>query len=471
MMMNRLFKPSLGRRLVMALLLAFSLVTVALVAQDYWHVRTDFAAAPESALVSEIRQVGRTLDRFSQRGDVEAILRAMQSHANDLRHEQGLGGELLVELRDAAGRPIWPQAGASIVNGPLPPRGQIALQLGDRRYRVTQVATRHGYLVMAEPYPGDWRVLQLLVDNLWPSLLIAFPLVLLPMWLAVRQGLKPLRRLSGLLAHRTAQDLSPLGLDLQYIELQPVIDSFNALLDKLRHQIQRERAFVQDAAHELRTPMAVIAAQAHLLSQAADELQRHQAKDALEGAIERASHMAQQLLALATLDEAQSQAVRTVNLPHLLQQQLAQAMPLAQQRHMDIELDAPDALHTDLHVIAFQSVLGNLIDNAIRYGRDGGRIMVTLSHAPDTLCMTVVDDGPGIPAAQQPFVFDRFVRGEQGQVKGSGLGLAIVVQGAHRLGGQVRLTPGLHGHGVGFEVTWPHPSGANPRSNCHAPNN
>lgn len=452
--MTRLFKPSLGKRLILALLMAFALVTVALIAQDYWSVRTEFAAATDSALVSQIKQVGRTLDRFTQRNEVEAILRAMQWHANELRHMQNLEGDLLVELNDTAGHPIWPAV--PTVPHAVPRQGQSIEQIGGRRYRVAQIATRHGNLVMAEPYPGDWRVLQLLLGNLWPSLLIAFPLVLLPLWLAVRQGLKPLRRLSALLMHRTAQDLSPLNLDLKYTELQPVIGAFNALLDKLHHHVQRERAFVQDAAHELRTPMAVIAAQAHLLATAADEMQRHQAKGALEGAIERASHLAQQLLALASLDDAQTHAIRPVNLPHLLQQMLAQTMPLAQQRQMEIELDAPDELHAQLHVTAFQSVLGNLIDNALKYGRDGGRILVTLRHRGTALHLTVADDGPGIPANQHPFVFERFVRGGQDQVKGTGLGLAIVMQGARRLDGRVRLMPGLNGQGVGFEVSWPH---------------
>jgi len=111
--------------------------------------------------------------------------------------------------------------------------------------------------------------LTLLSRDLAPSLALAFPFVVLPVWLAIRQGLRPLRRLSGRLAQRHADDLSSLDIDLKYAELQPVVSAFNALLLKLRDKVQRERAFVQDAAHELRTPMAVIAAQAHVLTRAA----------------------------------------------------------------------------------------------------------------------------------------------------------------------------------------------------------
>lgn len=450
-----LLQPSLSRRLIVALLMAFALVAVVLIALDYWHIRAEFEDGPESALVSEIKQVGKTLDRFDRQADVQAILLAMQWHANALRHQQGLDGDLMVALHDQSGHVIWTAPGAPALQALAPEKGQRIQTIQGRRYRVAQRLTRHGHLIMAEPYPGDGCVLTLLLDGLLPSMLIAFPLVLLPIWLAVAQGLKPLRQLSADLGRRKGQDLSPVGLDLKYTELQPLVAAFNGLLDKLRHQMQRERAFVQDAAHELRTPMAVIAAQAHLLAGAVDEVQRCQARDALEGAIERASHLAQQLLALASLDDVQASAIKQVNLPHLLQQLLAQAMPFAHKRGMDIELDAPDAWPTQLDVVALQSVLGNLVDNAIKYGRDGGRIVVTLIAQAGELVLTVSDDGPGIPPERREQVFDRFVRGGQDDIKGTGLGLAIAQQGTRRLRGGVRLVAGLDGKGVGFEVRWP----------------
>lgn len=449
------FKPSLSRRLIVALLMAFALVTVVLVAQDYLSIRREFESGTQSALVTEIKQVGETLNRFDQLAEAATILRAMQWHANALRHQQGLNGELMVGLYTPAGREVWALPGTPTLLAMAPDKGQGVGPLSGRPYRVARSLTRHGMLVMAEPYPGDERVLVLLLEGLWPSLLIAFPLVLLPIWLAVAQGLKPLRRLSTELSQRQTGDLMPLSLNLTYTELQPLVMAFNELLDRLRQQVARERAFVQDAAHELRTPMAVIAAQAHLLAAAVDEVQRHQAKDALEGAIERASHLAQQLLALASLDEAQSAVVKDVDLAHLLQQQLAQAMPLAHRRGMEIELEAPDTLPIRLDLIAFQSIVGNLVDNAIKYGRPDGRIVVTLLAQAHDLTLTVRDDGPGIPESRRAQVFDRFVRGGQDDTKGTGLGLAIVRQGARRLGGSVRLRSGLTDAGLGVEVSWP----------------
>jgi two-component system response regulator QseB len=130
-----------------------------------------------------------------------------------------------------------------------------------------------------------------------------------------------------------------------------------------------------------------------------------------------------------------------------------QAILLAMQWHANA-LRHQQGLDGDL-MVALQSVLGNLIDNAIKYGRDGGRIVVTLIAQAGELVLTVSDDGPGIPPERREQVFDRFVRGGQDDIKGTGLGLAIVQQGTRRLRGGVRLVAGIDGQGVGFEVRWP----------------
>lgn len=107
---------------------------------------------------------------------------------------------------------------------------------------------------------------------------------------------------------------------------------------------------------------------------------------------------------------------------------------------------------------AFQSILENLLHNAIRYVHDGAQVVVTLRAGDQGLTLSVADDGPGIPAAERPRVFERFYRGLGQEASGSGLGLAIVMQAAHRMGGQVAIVEGLSpGRGVGFRVQLAHP--------------
>src|SRR6202023_3451732 len=119
---------------------------------------------------------------------------------------------------------------------------------------------------------------------------IAWPFVLLPVWLAVLQGLRPLRRLSEKIAAREPEDISPVGIDPRHAELKPLIRSLDDLLAKLRHKIESERVFVANAAHELRTPLAVITAQAHVLAKATTAEERSDAEQRLEAAVNRASH-------------------------------------------------------------------------------------------------------------------------------------------------------------------------------------
>ncbi|MBC7683498.1 MAG: HAMP domain-containing histidine kinase, partial [Ferruginibacter sp.] len=337
---------------------------------------------------------------------------------------------------------------------------QITQQaIAGQPYRVAQTDLPRWSVRIAEPKLADTTVLQRIVNDLLPALLLALPVALLPIWLAVRQGLKPLQHLSAQLQARSPNDLHALTADLRYAELNAVALAFNAVLDQLRDKLQREHAFVQDAAHELRTPMAVISAQAHLLVQATDAPQRALAQAGLEQAIQRASHLAHQLLALAALDEDSRPAAQRVDAAALLRNTLATLAPAALSRKMDISLEAPDQLFCTLDTAALQSIVQNLLDNALRYGRDGGRVAISLQGDSLQLRLQVADDGPGIPQDEQERIFERFVRGSHphsyAQAAGSGLGLAIARRAALALHGHITLGPGLNGQGATFALTIP----------------
>ncbi|MBU2407343.1 MAG: HAMP domain-containing histidine kinase, partial [Gammaproteobacteria bacterium] len=263
----------------------------------------------------------------------------------------------------------------------------------------------------------------------------------------------PLRQLADAITRRGADDLSPLGLEPRYAELKPLAAALEDMIGQLRDQVARERAFVHDAAHEMRTPMAVIAAQAHALTGAETQEDRARAQLHLEQAVARASHLTQRLLELASLDEGRHTALTQVDVTQLARQLLAQVAPWAMARGIEVSLEASDSLLADVDVPAFQSILENLVDNAIRHARDGTRIVVTLQrHEAEGLQLSVEDDGVGIPESEQERVFERFHRGASQESSGSGLGLAIVKQAAARCGGRVKLTSGLDSRGAGFHV-------------------
>ncbi len=452
--LHRLLRPSLSRRLLLALVLAFVLVAVVLLANEYRSFRH---SGQQAALLKAGRYLKDALGQAPDAPGAQLIVRVAESYFNRARRDFSQERKrtlepMLLQLQAADGRVLY--ASAALQSRPLPGVvGQvIAHEVDGHAYWLVRMATPHGELSIAEPVLTDATVLGWMGADLLPSLALAFPFVLVPVWWAVRQGLRPLRRLAAQLQQRSPDDFSPITQHVRYAELRPLADAFNAVLLRLRDALQRERAFVQDAAHELRTPMAVIAAQAHVLNAAESAGERAHAAAAMDGAIARASHLSGQLLALAALDERRGAPAQAVDLAELTQQTLAQATTTAEARGLDLSLDAPEQLPATLDVGAFQSVLQNLVDNALKYVPRGGCVEVCLAADGEGWRLRVADDGPGIPPEEQAHVFDRFVRGRDTQAEGTGLGLAIVRQAVQRLGGSVALQPGLRGLGAAFEV-------------------
>lgn len=439
------------QRVFFALVLAFILVWAALLAYIYLEFRQ--ALAVDQGL----KRVGRALTAALselQDDDAQALLlmRATATEYSMLRVSGNPDGSLLIQLdrRDSGRLFASSKLGAQVLAGEA--LRVIDQPVNGRNHWVYRSEAGPWTLHLAEPeITGAW-VLERNARRVLPYLLLAFPIVLLPIWLAVRHGLRPLRRLADRIAARGGTDLSPTGIDPRYTELQPLVAALDHLLQQLRGKVARERAFVHDAAHELRTPMAVIAAQAHALAGASNARERTDAQAHLEQAIERASHLTQQLLALAALDEAQHPQPRQADVAQLARRVLAQAAPQAMARGIELSLDAPDTLPARIDLLALQSILENLVSNAIRYGSDGTQVVVTLACTADQIALSVEDDGPGIPEEHRERVFERFYRGAIDGESGSGLGLAIVRQAVIRMHGQIALTIGLRQRGAGFHL-------------------
>lgn len=440
-LLQPLWRPTLLRRIVGALLLAFALAGTALLALDFVQFKHEMATRPGVQTLADA--IATSLADVPDAHDAALIVQARARETQRLRHAAGLlPGDVEFRLADAAGRVVFATPGAASAGTAT--HWQAQAQAGPWR------------LTLAEPRLADTTVLGWLVRELLPSLLLAFPVVLLPLWIAVRRGMRPLNELADRVAARDAQDLSPLGLTPRHDELRPLVTAFDGLLARLRGQLQRERAFVQDAAHELRTPMAVVAAQAHVLAHAVDDTERREAAAALDAALQRSAHLSRQLLTLATLDEGRPTAEQTVDLAALVQQALATQAARALDLGLEMSLESPPSLPARVDRTAFESVLNNLVDNALRYVPPGGRIAVTLVGSAAGLTLTVADDGPGIPPDQREAAFDRFWRGAAGaDVAGTGLGLAIVRRAAARLGGRVHIEDGLDGRGCSIVLRLP----------------
>ncbi len=283
------------------------------------------------------------------------------------------------------------------------------------------------------------------------------PLAALITWFTSMQGLAPLRDLASTISKRNSNDMNPLQLEMNYIEFQPVVNEINGLLEKLEATLARERAFLADAAHELRTPLAVIQAQVHVMQNAATAIERKQASDELTTGVERTAALIRKLLIsarLSTQDFAPN-FVQT-DLVALIQERITTFAVLAEQRQLEMELSSPNQCKVLLDRDSFLSAIDNVIDNAINYSPAGGNI--TIQIHPDEnkqVNICVIDQGLGVPEALRKRVFERFFRIHGTKQLGSGLGLAIVdrVMVLHR--GQVTLLGGPNNVGLCVKLSLP----------------
>jgi two-component system, OmpR family, sensor kinase len=285
-----------------------------------------------------------------------------------------------------------------------------------------------------------------------PLMLIA-PLLALFVWFAIERALAPLARLAGAVGKRSADELAPLQDHGWPQEVAPLVAALNDLLDKLKTALRSQRAFVADAAHELRTPLAALHLQAQLAERASDGGERANALVAMKGGIDRATRLASQLLALAREEHAELDGSHgSVDLAELARDVSRELAPIAAAKDVDLGVTDASPLAVQGDAPALFTLLSNLIDNAMRYTPAGGRVDVSVALRDGAPAFIVRDTGPGIPADEREHVFDRFARGAHASAPGSGLGLAIVRRIAERHNATVTLEPGIDGEGLGVVV-------------------
>lgn len=289
-------------------------------------------------------------------------------------------------------------------------------------------------------------------------MLLTFPLSGLLIWIIIGRGLNSLNRIAKEVANRAPTYLDPVGEAGVPIEIKPVIDELNELFARLQEAFNREKRFAADAAHELRTPLAALKTQAQVALDTKDPEERESVlKNVILGA-DRCGHTVQQLLTLSRLVPQASYLEDTsrINLAKLAADIIAQIVPAALEKHIDIELEnGPKSARILGNVTALSILLRNLIDNSIRYTPEKGEVKVSIKHRADKVLLIVADTGPGIPIELRSRVFERFFRVLGTKTPGSGLGLAIVQQIAKLHRAEVVLGSPPWGKGLAVTVIFP----------------
>ena len=356
---------------------------------------------------------------------------------------------------------VWTADGVQVfqsIDHDAPPQpaaeGFSEVHAGGTTFRVFTVRTHSQTIQVAQDIATRGEMAGALAwRTVVPTLFMA-PLLLLAVWWVVSRSLAPVARVRTQVAARQAQDLSPVSAADLPDEIRPLVLELNLLLARVKTAFDAQEHFVADAAHELRSPLAALKLQLQSLQRAADPEARDVAVTRLAAGIERATRLIEQLLLMAR-QEAGAMALTPVMLADVARVALADALPVARARPIDLGMVHADDAWIAGQGEALRVLAGNLIDNAVKYAPDGGRVDLEVLARADGVHLVVEDSGHGIPPEDIARVFDRFYRVAGSQTTGSGLGLAIVKAIAERHGATVSLDKSARLGGLKVDVCFP----------------
>jgi two-component system OmpR family sensor kinase len=358
---------------------------------------------------------------------------------------------------------IWDQEGAEIYSsepGTDAPRTEIygftSVPTQDGSWRVYSTVVRNNIVQVAQ----SSRVREALATDMalraMLPLVALFPALIALVWITVGRGLKPLNELAEVMRSRPAVAPEPLPDHPVPDEVRPLVQALNELLARLDQAMRLQRSFIADAAHELRTPLTAVMLQLQLAERAHTDEDRADSLAKLKGGLERANHLVRQLLALARAEpEAVSRAAEPVNLATVVRDVVTEQSSIADAKGIDLGMSGEGDINVTGYANSLRVLLGNLVENAIRYTPSGGTIDVEAAMREGAPCLIVRDTGRGIEPEERERVFGRFYRHDDGSTTGSGLGLAIVQKLAQRHKATVHLTDGIDGKGLTVTVRFP----------------
>jgi two-component system OmpR family sensor kinase len=443
---------SIRRELLFWLLVGLSLAVVAAAVGTYFRARVEANALFDN----QLQAMAASLTDAPFAGPVEGIAGAAGDDA------------LVVQIWDRTGVRLY----LSQPQHTLPQHARIGfndVHTDEGDWRVFSALAGNQVVQVAQPMRARRTLAASMALRTIVPLLIMLPLLGVMIWFVVAKGFRPLERVAEAVARRSSTALEPLAETDLPTEVTPLVRALNALLARLRSALAAQRTFIADAAHELRTPLTAVHLQAQLAERAASEEERNAALADLKAGLERATRLSEQLLTLAREEPGVPEsAVRAVDLNAVARDAIQALAPLAAAKSIDLGMvDAPPGSAAPVVAgdpDALSTLVSNLIDNAVRYTPERGRVDVSVVAEAGSVVLAVRDTGPGVPEGERGRVFDRFYRGEraEGATRGSGLGLAIVKRIAERHGAEIALGEGIDGTGLGVTVRFPVSAPANP---------
>lgn len=343
------------------------------------------------------------------------------------------------------------------------------IRVASIKYQLPANPGTYLYIQVAETLHGREQIADEILIGTLTTQFVIVTLSGLVVLFGVRRGLRPLNNLRDAVASRTPVDLGPIAVEDVPKEVRPLVTAINELLQRLQDDMQSQRRFVANAAHQLRTPIAGLKTQTELALRQNDPADVQHALSLIRTGAERAARLANQLLALARSEPgaANTELFQQVDLNVVAREATKEFVPEAIRKNIDLGFEGTTQ---PVHVLGDQSSLhelaANLIDNAVLYTPAGGHVTVRIepgrrdNGVGKSAELIIEDDGPGIPAEERERIFERFYRisDRSASASGSGLGLAIVREIANIHRAEVIVGDGPGGHGASVRIVFPLPS-------------
>ncbi|HEV2286766.1 MAG TPA: ATP-binding protein [Steroidobacteraceae bacterium] len=416
--------------------------------------------------------VYRAVDSSTRREFDEMLAQQAALALRYAEHEYGEGETVVPRSLRPGERPmpfelayqITTRAGEVLYRSPRTPAEALATGLGHadavldgRAWRVVTLESATTPLVihMAEPLGVRDALLARTTRAVTLPLVLALLLLTALIGFVTERAFRPVRRIAADLAGRGAGDLSPVDTAAMPVETHALGVALNGLLARHAEVLARERRFTADAAHELRTPLAALRAQAQVAARAGSCAETRRALEKLQAGIDRTTHLMGQLLSLARLEPgsafAAGQTTAARKVVELVLEDLASA---ARDKQLAVVVRGEELLLPGSPEVLYL-LLRNLLENSIRHVAPRGQVRLEMSAAAGGALLAVSDDGPGIPAAERTRALERFYRIPGSGSAGSGLGLSIVGRIVELLAGTIDLTAPPAGTGLVVSIRLP----------------
>jgi signal transduction histidine kinase len=393
----------------------------------------------EHALDARLQDLARTVLSFSEH-EITEIIGEGRSDMVHIETAATMGTRYRYQMWTHHGTLLLRSYKASATEPMLPLKqlGFATKNLDNEEFRVYSMEGNTGEMIVQVAECLDERGAVFATVSLYflGGLLIPFTLIFLTMVWMLRKSLHSIDSSAAQLSQRSPIDLTPVIVESPPRELKPMITSINALFERITVAMSLERGFTAVAAHELRTPLAGLRAQAQIASTATSPEELSESLDAVMTGVDRSARMLDQLLDLARIESMMNEADRLstwVDVAHVYKNVMSDLAPQAAKRalHMDPQFGEYRIHGMELGVVL---LMRNLMANAIRHSPDGGTIAISTQREHDSITLTIDDAGPGIAPEARQQVFERFYRLNKTQGEGVGLGMSIVqsVVEAHR---------------------------------------